>query len=195
MSYPKTIHISFGGPIYFMPVKGKMRPFEMHSYFGPIPVHAKTHDPIEKVPASFWSSYELWDQGGRQMDGDKCVLPTPCGICGGTLLSHPPASLLSTFEQLYTDTMAYDETLEQRWRSKVQVAVNPAITRILPRPLRPEVTGGIACGLVELAITTLAARIGVNLDEIEGDTVVLEMADRIVRDIDSELRILQRGSN
>ena len=78
------IHINYGGPVYYIYVRGKLRPFEMHSYFGPIPLHLKTLDPLEREPPGFWKSIEWWEMGGKRMEGNQCLIPPWCKSCEGT---------------------------------------------------------------------------------------------------------------
>jgi len=80
-----TGHISMGGQILLIPVgrSGKTVAFEMHNQFGPWPVHKRTHDPLDNVPAGFWDAYELWGLGGKLVMGNVCVLPIPCTHCEG----------------------------------------------------------------------------------------------------------------
>jgi len=66
-----TGHISMGGQILLIPVgrSGKTVAFEMHNQFGPWPVHKRTHDPLDNVPAGFgtptncggWAANWSWE--------------------------------------------------------------------------------------------------------------------------------------
>lgn len=75
-----------GGPVYKMPVNGKIRLYEMHPYCGPSPLNHRTGDPfdVDKAPAGFWKAWDLFDAGGRKMDGDLCLLPKWCETCRRT---------------------------------------------------------------------------------------------------------------
>jgi hypothetical protein len=57
-----------------MPVGGKTVLFELHHYCGPIPCSKRTLEPLSRIPAGFWEAYKRWDQGGRLVDGETCVL-------------------------------------------------------------------------------------------------------------------------
>ena len=76
-------HISLGGSLLRMPIGQKVVLFEIHRYFGPHPVSKKTHDPLQRIPRGFWDAYERWDLGGNYVDGDMCVVPDWCKVCGG----------------------------------------------------------------------------------------------------------------
>lgn len=39
--------------------------FEMHGYFGPIPVSKRTGDPLSRIPGGFWEAFGLWCNSGR----------------------------------------------------------------------------------------------------------------------------------
>lgn len=68
-------HVSFGGDMLLMPVGKRTVLFEMDRYFGPVPLCKRTEDPAMRVPKGFYDAYELWEAGGRMVDGDLCVLP------------------------------------------------------------------------------------------------------------------------
>lgn len=78
-------HLSMGGPILLIPVgsSGKTVAFEMHSYFGPIPVSKRTYDPLSNVPSGFWKAFELWEMGGKMVMENICVIPVQCDHCDG----------------------------------------------------------------------------------------------------------------
>lgn len=67
--------ICFGGPTLEIDVGGRIMAFEMHRYFGPIPLNKKTQDPLERIPSAFWKAYEQWKAGGKLVDGARCVIP------------------------------------------------------------------------------------------------------------------------
>lgn len=77
-------HISFGGDLLLMPLGAKEVLFELHNYLGPHPVSKKTLAPLERIPHGFWDAYERWDVGGRQVDGETCVLREWCQLCKGS---------------------------------------------------------------------------------------------------------------
>lgn len=81
-------HISLGGAILEMPLpNGKTQLFEMHNYFGPIPVSRVTHDPLQRNPSkAFWLAFARWTVGGELVDGNRCVLRDDvqaCLLCKG----------------------------------------------------------------------------------------------------------------
>ena len=77
-------HLSLGGRTIVMPIgKSKTVLFEMHNYFGPIPLNKRTDEPMDRIPKAFWDAFERWDLGGKMMDGDTCVTPSWCEECGG----------------------------------------------------------------------------------------------------------------
>ena len=39
--------------------------FEMHGYFGPIPVSKRTGDPLSRIPGGFWEAFGAWCSSGR----------------------------------------------------------------------------------------------------------------------------------
>lgn len=89
----QMICVLVGGPTYYMPgVQGRDWPFEMHPYMGPCPLTPKMHKPMEikNEPPQFWKEWELYDLGGRKMDGDKCIVPQWCAACRGigSVLEH-----------------------------------------------------------------------------------------------------------
>ncbi len=54
--------ICTGGPLYDF--GGHL--FEMHSYFGPIPLRRDNHDPKAKIPADFWLAWERFEKLSKQ---------------------------------------------------------------------------------------------------------------------------------
>lgn len=76
--------VTVGGPTLRMPVgNGRVIAFEMHRYFGPMPM-TKTGEEMIRPPMLFYSAYELWDNGGRMVDGDLCIVPEICRTCWGS---------------------------------------------------------------------------------------------------------------
>ena len=66
--------VTMCGPFLLMPVeKDRSVLFEMHHYFGPIPLSKRTEEELRRIPKGFWPAYEKWDSGGRLVDGDLCV--------------------------------------------------------------------------------------------------------------------------
>ena len=47
--------------------------FEVHSYFGPIPVKKHTHDPRVTIPAGFWDAWEAFDKLDKKDQAAYCV--------------------------------------------------------------------------------------------------------------------------
>ena len=39
--------------------------FEMHGYFGPIPVSKRTGDPLSRIPGWFWEAFGAWCNSGK----------------------------------------------------------------------------------------------------------------------------------
>ncbi len=39
--------------------------FEMHGYFGPIPVSKRTGDPLSRIPGGFWEAFGAWWNSGQ----------------------------------------------------------------------------------------------------------------------------------
>jgi hypothetical protein len=70
-----------GGPIHHITVRGKDVLFEVHPYCGPHPIHKRTLDPLDNIPPGFWDAIQLWIDGGKKLDGDKCVVPSKCSKC------------------------------------------------------------------------------------------------------------------
>lgn len=68
-----TGHVSLAGPILKMPIGSKLIDFEMHRYFGPIPLR-KDGEVRERIPRGFWDAFEAWDKVGRLMSGDICCV-------------------------------------------------------------------------------------------------------------------------
>ena len=66
--------ISVGGTILRIMCGRREVAFEMHNYFGPIPVHKRTHDVLTREPAGFWDAVDAWVSGGMLVDGDRCVV-------------------------------------------------------------------------------------------------------------------------
>lgn len=75
-------HMSIGGPTLYLIANFKKVPFEMHRVFGPIPLKGNG-DPRQNIPRGFWDAYERWDLGGKLVDGQTCVVPAWCRMCGG----------------------------------------------------------------------------------------------------------------
>lgn len=68
-----TGHVALAGPILKMPVGDKVIDFEMHRYFGPMPLR-KDGEVRERIPRGFWVAFEAWDKNGRLMIGDVCCV-------------------------------------------------------------------------------------------------------------------------
>jgi len=78
-------HVSMAGAFLLIKVGRRIRAFEMHRFFGPIPVNLRTKAPLATDPGfPFWDAYERWDKGGRLIDGQMCVVPEWCRRCDGS---------------------------------------------------------------------------------------------------------------
>ena len=66
--------VTLAGEVLRMPCAKKTQHFELHRYFGPMPCN-RNGDEALRVAADFWDRYELWNSGGRLVDGDLCVVP------------------------------------------------------------------------------------------------------------------------
>lgn len=66
-------HVSLAGPILKMPVGNKVIPFEMHRYFGPMPLR-KDGEARVRTPQRFWDACEAWIRCGKTMIGDVCCV-------------------------------------------------------------------------------------------------------------------------
>lgn len=72
----ELIHVSWGGPDYWMSIGLKQIRFEDHPHFGPIVLHKKTADPLDNQPDEldlFWTHYDAWVRQGKKFNkvGDK----------------------------------------------------------------------------------------------------------------------------
>jgi len=77
------MHIDVGGPTYQIQLGGKWRPFEDHPYCGPTPLNGRTGEPLTSMPAAFWDAINRWAVGGKQLDGERCRVPSWCPTCKG----------------------------------------------------------------------------------------------------------------
>ncbi len=78
-------HLSVGGLVLRFSVNGKTFAFEMHNQCGPIPVTPKTEEMLKgDWPKVAWSALDRWCLGGKLVEGDQCVIPEWCRLCGGT---------------------------------------------------------------------------------------------------------------
>lgn len=68
-----TGHISLAGPILKMPVGGKLINFEMHRYFGPIPLR-NDGEVRGRIPRGFWDAFEAWTRIGKPLLGNVCCV-------------------------------------------------------------------------------------------------------------------------
>ena len=66
-------HISLCGAFLKMPTATGVQLFEMHSYFGPVPLRKDGTEAI-RVRKSFYENYEKWIAGGKLVDGDLCII-------------------------------------------------------------------------------------------------------------------------
>ena len=69
----RGIHIAFSNPSVLLKRGREKWLLEWHHYFGPIRLHGKTKEPLEKQPDEkswFWRVAQWWkDQGCRVVDG------------------------------------------------------------------------------------------------------------------------------
>jgi hypothetical protein len=68
----KIIHISIGGPVIKISIKGKLYHFEDHRYCGPMRVDQRG-EPTTKTPMAFWKAVSLWAQQGRKIENGLAV--------------------------------------------------------------------------------------------------------------------------
>ena len=64
--------ITLSGEILLMPCDKKIQRFEMHRYFGAIPLNKDDCESL-RVPQDFYEKYEQWVAGGRLVEGNLCV--------------------------------------------------------------------------------------------------------------------------
>ena len=58
--------------------------FEMHHYCGPILLNRRSRLPLNsEPPKAFWTAFELWELGGKEVKNGKCVLAVFCKECDG----------------------------------------------------------------------------------------------------------------
>lgn len=76
--------MSVGGPILKITLdSGRVVHFEIHNYFGPMPLNQRTGCELSRCPAGFWDAILRWQEGGRLVDGDVCLVPAWCEKCDG----------------------------------------------------------------------------------------------------------------
>ena len=67
-------HMSLSGPTLRMPVGNRLVPFELHRYFGPVPLR-KDGCLTQRVARGFWDAFEAWKASGKLVtDDDVCVI-------------------------------------------------------------------------------------------------------------------------
>lgn len=66
-------HVSLCGAFLKMPTATGVQLFELHSYFGPIPLRKDETEAL-RVRKGFYENYDKWVVGGRLVDGDMCVI-------------------------------------------------------------------------------------------------------------------------
>jgi hypothetical protein len=67
--YVHIIHIA-QAKIYKITPSGNPMVFEDHNYCGPIVLHKKTHEPLERQPDerhTFWLHYQAWVNQGKKI--------------------------------------------------------------------------------------------------------------------------------
>jgi hypothetical protein len=70
------IHISLGGPVQKISVRGKIYTFEWHPYCGPIALK-RNGDEARSQPVHFLEAASLWHQQGKRIENDLCVYDVP----------------------------------------------------------------------------------------------------------------------
>jgi hypothetical protein len=65
--------VCLSGPYLTIDVDGREVLFEMHSYFGPMPLNKRTEEPLERIPRGFWEAFDRWVSGGKLVDGNQCI--------------------------------------------------------------------------------------------------------------------------
>lgn len=58
-------HVCIGGPVHEIEVDGRTYRFEMHSYFGPIPLNARDEE-MRSVPRKLWTAIQRWMDCGEE---------------------------------------------------------------------------------------------------------------------------------
>ena len=66
-------HVTVTGDILIMPCPKGDQLFELHSYFGPIPLKMDGTEAL-RAKGQFYKLYERWRSGGQWVDGNRCVL-------------------------------------------------------------------------------------------------------------------------
>ena len=64
-----VIHISYGGPDYYIIAGGRVWFFEDHPYCGPCVLDKRTKDPVKNQPdekSPFWKAVTNWYQSGKK---------------------------------------------------------------------------------------------------------------------------------
>lgn len=75
--------ITVGGPELLMPVGLRTVLFEMHQYFGPVPMSKTTGSALANIPRGFWDAFERWEAGGKLVVESLCVCREWCSRCEG----------------------------------------------------------------------------------------------------------------
>ena len=69
----RPIHLSLTGDVLIMPTPTGDQAFELHSYFGPIPLKRDGTE-ARRAKGEFYQQYERWKSGGQWVDGNRCVM-------------------------------------------------------------------------------------------------------------------------
>ncbi len=71
--------VSVGGPTRKIYAGSRMWHFEMHPYFGPMPIHKRTGNGIDGTKA-FWEAVTYWAQQGECIDDAGICLYDRTGL-------------------------------------------------------------------------------------------------------------------
>lgn len=78
------VFLTVGGPDLEITWRSKTWLFEMHHYCGPVLINRRTGQPLNtEPPKAFWSAFELWELGGKEIKDGKCILAVFCKDCDG----------------------------------------------------------------------------------------------------------------
>jgi hypothetical protein len=67
------VHLSLTGDILIMPCPKGDQMFELHGYFGPIPLKKDGTEAL-RAKGQFYKQYERWRSSGQLVDGNRCVV-------------------------------------------------------------------------------------------------------------------------
>lgn len=69
--------ILLGGPVLTIAVDGVDYRFEMHPYFGPMPVTKRDRERRLGSRHRFWVAVTAWDRQGKKVSGERCEWQEP----------------------------------------------------------------------------------------------------------------------